>query len=152
MTSEPELVEVDTTPTAVVRGAVPMTEITTFYDRSFTEVAAVLEHQQLAPQGAFGRYLTPPGEVIELEVGFAVDREIQPEGEVVASTLPGGRVARLTYHGAYDGLGEAWGGLMAWVDEQGLRPAGPVWEVYVSEPTPDSDPSTLRTDLFLPVR
>lgn len=151
MANEPELIETETTPTAVIRGAVPMTEITTFYDRSFTEVAAVVERQGLTPQGAFGRYLAPPGEMIELEVGFAVDAEVQPDGDVVASTLPGGRVARLVYHGAYDGLGEAWGGFLAWVGDQGLTPSGPMWEVYVTEPTPETDPATLQTDLFVPV-
>ncbi|QFG69983.1 GyrI-like domain-containing protein [Ornithinimicrobium pratense] len=151
MTPEPELVEVEPTPTAVIRGSVPVTEITSFYDRSFTEVAAVLGRQGVSPRGTFGRYLAPPADVIELEVGFVVDRAVEADGDVVASTLPGGRVARLIFHGAYDGLGEAWDGLMTWVGDQGLAPAGPVWEVYVTEPTPQTDPSTLRTDLFCPV-
>lgn len=149
---EPELVEVESTPTAVVRGSVPMTEITDFYDRSFTQVAAVVQHQGVSPQGAFGLYLAPPAEVIELEVGFVVDRAVEAADDVVPSTLPGGRVARLVFHGAYDGLGEAWARLVAWVGEQGLAPAGGMWEVYVTEPTPDTDPATLRTDLFCPVR
>ena len=38
---------------------------------------------------------------------------------------------------------------MAWVDEQGLTPAGPMWEVYVTDPTPEMDPASLRTDLFV---
>lgn len=152
VTPEPELVELEPMPTAVVRGAVPMAEIATFYDRSFTEVAAAVERQGRSPQGAFGLYLAPPGDVIELEVGFVMDGEVEPDGEVVPSSLPGGRVARLVHHGAYDGLGEAWGGLMTWVGEQGLAPAGAMWEVYVTDPTPEVDPASLRTDLFCPVR
>lgn len=152
MTPDPELIEVEPTTTAVIRGVVPMTEITTFYDRSFTEVATVIGRQGRSPLGAFGLYLAPPADVIELEVGFVVDGEVEPAGDVVPSSLPGGRVARLVHHGAYDGLGEAWGGLMAWVSDQGLTPAGAMWEVYVTEPTPETDPASLRTDLFCPVR
>lgn len=152
MAPQPELMEVEATPTAVIRGAVPMTEITTFYDRSFTEVAAEIGRQGRSPRGAFGLYLAPPADVIELEVGFTVDADIEPDGDVVPSSLPGGRVARLVHHGAYDGLGEAWGALMTWVGEQGLAPAGPMWEVYVTDPTPEMDPASLRTDLFCPVR
>lgn len=151
MTHEPELIETEPQSTAVVRGAVPFTEITGFYDRSFREVAAVVERQGLSPRGAFGLYLAPPGDVIELEVGLIVDGEVEPDGDVIPSSLPGGRVARLVHHGAYDGLGEAWGGLMAWVSDQGLTPAGPMWEVYVTDPTPETDPASLRTDLFCPV-
>lgn len=152
MAPEPELVDVEQSPTAVVRDTVAMTDITAFYDRAFAEVAAALDRQQLSPQGAFGLYLAPPTDVLQLEVGFVVDGTVEPEGEVVPSALPGGRVARLVHHGAYDGLGEAWAGLLAWVDQQGLHPAGAMWEVYVTEPTPDTDPLTLRTDLFCPVR
>ena len=152
MAPEPELMEVEATPTAVIRGSVPITEITTFYDRSFTEVAAVIGRQGRSPQGAFGLYLAPPGDVVELEVGFAVEADIEPDGNVTPSSLPGGRVARLVHHGAYDGLGEAWGALMTWVGKQGLAPAGPMWEVYVTDPTPETDPASLRTDLFCPVR
>lgn len=148
----PELIETEPSPTAVVRGSVAMTEITAFYDRSFGEVAAVVQRQGRTPRGAFGLYLAPPADVVELEVGLVVDGEVEPDGDVIPSALPGGRAARLVHHGAYDGLGEAWAGLLAWVAEQGLTPAGPMWEVYVTEPTPETDPASLRTDLFCPVR
>lgn len=151
MRAEPELVEIEPRLTAVVRGSVPMTGISAFYDRGFDQVAAVVARQGLSPGGAFGLYLAPPADVMELEVGFVVDGQVEPDGDVIPSSLPGGRVARLVHHGAYDGLGEAWGGLMAWVGEQGLSLAGPTWEVYVTEPTPQTDPAALRTDLFVPV-
>ena len=50
--------------------------------------------------------------------------------------------------GSYDELGRSWQRLTTWIAEQGLQPAGPMWEVYVTEPTPETDPVTLRTDLF----
>ena len=37
---------------------------------------------------------------------------------------------------------------MAAVIADGREPAFPFWEVYVTEPTPDADPASLRTDLF----
>jgi effector-binding domain-containing protein len=30
----------------------------------------------------------------------------------------------------------------------GTPPGTPFWEVYVTEPSPDMNPATLRTDLF----
>ncbi|WP_131106262.1 GyrI-like domain-containing protein [Ornithinimicrobium sufpigmenti] len=152
MTEHPELIDLEPAPTAVIRGAVSMTQVTDFYDRSFTEVAAALAAQGLSPGAAFGLYLAPPGDVLELEVGFVVKRRVEEHGDVVPSSLPGGRVARLVHTGAYDELSEAWERLMTWVGDQGLTPAGPTWEIYVTEPTPETNPASLRTDLFCPVR
>ena len=50
--------------------------------------------------------------------------------------------------GPYDTLGQSWGRLAAAATAQGFVP-GPFCEVYVSDPTPETDPATLRTDLFL---
>lgn len=147
MAHEPEIVDQPHTPTAVVRGTVSMQDMAPFYDRAFTQVAEAVARQGVSPQGAFGLYLAPPEDVFELEAGFVVDRPVEADGDVQPSSLPAGRVARLSYFGAYDGLGEAWGRLMSWIAQQGLAQAGPMWEVYVTEPTPESDPATLRTDL-----
>jgi effector-binding domain-containing protein len=46
---------------------------------------------------------------------------------------------------AFDGLGETWGRLQAWIREQDLTPGEALWEVYLTEPRPDMDPDELRT-------
>ena len=62
----PELVDQTATTTAVVHGVVPMTDIVGFFDRSFTELAAVLGEQGITPTGpAFARYAGPPREFAE---------------------------------------------------------------------------------------
>lgn len=144
----PELVDLSPATTAVVAGKVAMADIAGFYDRAFPAVAEALGRQGATPTGAaFGRYHGPPGEVADLEVGFPTDREVEADGEVRAGTLPGGRVAWLVHRGGYDGLGASWERLRVWITEQGLTPGDDLWEVYVTEPTPDLDPVDLRTEL-----
>ena len=41
---------------------------------------------------------------------------------------------------------------MGAIGGMGRAPGSPFWEVYVTEPSPDMDPATLRTDLFCPAR
>lgn len=148
-TTEAELVDLDETPTAVIYGVIPMTEMVGFFDRSFTELAEVLARQGVTPTGAgFARYAGPPGETVELEVGFPVHSAVSAEGQVRAGTLPAGRVARLVHVGAFDGLGESWGRLGEWIGAHGLTPGADMWEVYVTEPRPDMDPAELRTQLY----
>lgn len=151
--SEPELAEAAETITAVIHGVVPVAEIADFFDRSFTELATVLGRQGIAPTGAaFARYAGPPGDTAEVEVGFPTEVAVSPTGGVRPSSLPAGRIARLVHAGGYDRLGEAWGRLGAWIIGQGLVPGDDLWEVYVTEPTPEMDPADLRTELHWTVR
>jgi effector-binding domain-containing protein len=151
--THPELADLNETATGVIRGVVPMAEMPGFFDRSFAELALVLDRQGIAPTGpAFARYAGPPGETAHLEVGFPVQDSVVPEGRVHPGLLPAGPVARLVHVGGYDHLGEGWARLGAWIAEQGLAPGADLWEVYVTEPSPDMDPAELRTELFWTVR
>lgn len=148
MSEHPEIVTLEPTPTAAMRGTVTMAELRDFYDRSFGQVAAAAARQGVAPTVAYGLYLAPPVDRFELEVGFVVSGGFEADGDVAPSALPGGRAARLVHMGSYDDLSRSWQRLTAWIGQQGLAPTGPMWEVYVTEPTPQTDPATLRTELF----
>jgi effector-binding domain-containing protein len=149
---DPEIATAEAVTTAAVRRTVAMSEMADFYDTAFRELTETLAAQGVRPTGpAFGLYHGAPAETADVEAGFATDRAVEPAGAVIASSLPGGRVARVVHHGAYDALGESWGRLHAWVVEQGLQPGDVMWEVYVTEPSPDIDPAELRTELNLAV-
>jgi effector-binding domain-containing protein len=149
MTStEPELVSARPVITAVVRGVVPVAELRGFFDASFRALAEVIAGQQVGVLGpAFALFRGPVGGTADLEVGFPVERAPRPEGDVRASALPGGRVARMTHRGSFGGLGASWDRLQRWLREQGLSPSAQRWESYVTEPTPHLDPRDLRTEL-----
>jgi hypothetical protein len=175
---EPRLVVVEPVVTAVVRGVVPMAGLRDFFDSSFRALGGTLARQQVAVLGpAFGLYHRPPGETVDLEVGFPTDRAVRtdgpevsvesqeperpdesqrpedrgaperPRGKVAVSALPAARVARTVHHGSFDGLAASWESLFAWVRAQGLTPGPVMWEVYVTEPTPEMSPDDLRTEL-----
>ena len=151
-TFEPELVAAQPTTTAVVRAVVPVAGLTGFFDSSFRELVTTTSGQGAALLGpAFALYRGPLVGTVDLEVGFPVDRTVRAEGTVVASELPGGRLATVTHHGSFDGLAGAWARLAEWLREQGHIPGAQRWEVYVTRPSPEMDPRDLRTDLFWPV-
>ena len=103
----------------------------------FDRLADLLRHQQ-----PFGR--------VERRID---DDPIEVDGlRVVASKLPAANVAVTSYVGPYDGMGQAWGDFMGQISAMGFAPGNPFWETYVTEPTPDTDPATLRTDLYCVVR
>lgn len=146
--TEPELVETTEETTAVIGDVVEVADLPVFFDRSFTSLAEVISSQGVAIMGpAFALFHGPPGETADLEVGFVTDRPVAADGDVRAASLPGGRVARLVHIGGFDLLGSSWAQLRAWIDSQGLVAGRDLWEVYVTEPSPDMDPADLRTEL-----
>jgi effector-binding domain-containing protein len=148
----PEIVDLEDQPAATIAAEVPMAEIGGFFDRAFTLLPEALAAQGIeARSAAFAYYAEAPGATAKVRVGYVVDRPIDAVGDVEPWTLPGGRVARVVHEGGFEGLGAAWGRLMAWTVGNGHRPAGGFWEVYLVEPTPDMDPADLRTELDCPI-
>jgi len=154
-------------PTAVVRAAdVPMATISELFDAVFGAVFSAAFERGLSPAGPpfalYTRVTDGPDAAADLETGFPlgaplsgplVDEPIEIDGRrLVASELPAAEIAVTTYLGGYDGLGRAWGEFMGAIAAQGRAPGTPFWETYVTEPTPDADPATMRTDLYCVVR
>lgn len=165
--SEVRLLRGRTVPTVVVRANdVPMATISGLFDAIFGTAFPAAFAQGLQPAGpAFALYtrLTDgPDAVADLEIGFPLDGPlleqldddpVEVDGlRVVASAIPAGDVAVTSYIGGFDGLGEAWGRFLAEIRAMGRAPATPFWESYVTEPSPDMDPATLRTDLYCLIR
>lgn len=144
--SEPVIVTKPEVDLAVVRATVAMDALADFYDRSFREVSEVLARQGVVPTGpAFGVYFGSPGVTADVAAGFPVDRPIEAEGNVTSLTLPGGRVAELVHKGGYDGLGASYDRLFSWLGEQGEVGGEVMWESYLTEPSPEKDPSDMET-------
>ena len=149
---EPAVVTLEPATTAVIRHVVPMDRLPEVFDRSFGALAAAVSAPGAGVAGpAFALYHGLPTDTVDLEVGFPTQRAVRADGDVVASALPGGRVARAVHAGSFDGLGAAWGRLRSWIDDQGLTAGETFWEVYLTQPTQDMDPADLRTELNWPV-
>ena len=172
--SRPALIEAPEQVTASVRVEdFPSAHLPVLFDGVFSRLFPALGQAGVQPVGAaFSLYARMPADTVDIEVGIPADRVLDGEadlGEIDlpegaggdhvagrvsfplvarASALPGGRIATAAHLGGYDGLGEAWQTFMGALESQGQRAAMPFWEVYTTEPTPDMDPATLRTDLF----
>lgn len=148
----PRLTQQEPLSTVVVRARrLPMADLQSFYDRAHHQLRQTMAAHEISPTGpSLAYYLSAPTSTVDLEVGFPVAQIPADfaDGEVQAGQLPGGPVAQATHVGGYEGLGESWGALSNWVAEQG-RMSGAMWEVYVTEPSPETDPAMLRTDLFV---
>ncbi|MEU7766703.1 GyrI-like domain-containing protein [Nocardia sp. NPDC049190] len=148
----PKLTSIDPAATAAIRDVVPLVGLRDFFDASFGALVEMITAQRLEISSpAFGLYRGSAGDLIDIEVGFAVNRAVEPTGDVIAGSLPGGQVARLIHVGGFEGLGSAWDQLHSWIESQGLTAGEKRWEVYITEPSPEMDPRELRTELHWPI-
>lgn len=147
-------------PTAVVRvNAVMMSAAEAVFDVVFGTAFPAAFEQGVTPAGAafalYTRLDEGPDAHADLEIGFPLAEPLTApiavgEHRVEASELPAGRIAVVSHQGGYEDLGAAWGRFISEIGGLGRAPGMPFWETYVTEPRPDMDPSTLRTDLFCP--
>jgi hypothetical protein len=101
-----------------------------------------------APHGWHWRLLVPaPAHARASAVGTAAERFGAPV--LLRCTRPS-VVAELLHRGPYEDEGPSLAALYAFVDEQGLAPAGPHTEVYLTDPR-EVEPADLRTLLRVPV-
>ncbi len=146
-----EIVELGPQPAAVVHGTVPVQEMPEFFGQAFGSVMAFLGAQGASPVGPpFGFYPSPPGEVIEVYAGFPVAAPLPSAGEVEMMELPGGRAATATHVGPYDTLEQTYHDLLAWMTDQGVKPAPAMWESYLSDPGLEP-PEQWRTNIIWPI-
>ncbi|MDI3330591.1 MAG: GyrI-like domain-containing protein [Micrococcus sp.] len=132
----------------------PMDRMAEIFDSTFTALFPALGELGIQPVGpAFALHTRMPTETVDFEVGIPVDRPLTEATTadtgltLTPSRLPGGRIAIISHLGSYDGLAEAWGRFMQAVADSGHQPGLPFWEIYVTEPSPEADPATMRTDL-----
>jgi len=147
----PEIHRLAMRETAVVAIDVAPDEIAAAVGVAIGEVEAAMRTAGVDLAGPpFARYLAF-GPRIHAEVGFPVRRPAPDIGRVVPGRLPGGRVASIVHVGSYHGLERTYAELTRWLAELGLQPAGPLWEVYWSDPEVDTNPATWRTEIFAPL-
>jgi AraC family transcriptional regulator len=118
-------------------------------------LGAVFVHAQRAGATLVGqpftRYLDWGPGLVSIEAGLPIAARVEGEGDVLAEVLPGGRVAVTTHRGPYEQLVDAHAAVQQWIEERGLHAKGSPWEVYVTDPADEPDPTNWRTDVFWPI-
>lgn len=139
-------------PTAVIRVVTDMSSIRDTFDDILPATWAAVEQSGRTPVGPpFARYFRWEADAVDLEGGFPLDAPFTASGRAIPGSLPGGEAASLDHFGSYDTLGAAHAALDQWLVDAGRQAAGPVWEVYWTDPSAEPDHAKWRTELLLPL-
>lgn len=138
---------------ASIREVVPVAEASVFLSHSLPELWGEVRDQKrrvLAPP--FVRYHGVVDGELDIEAGIMISKPAEGRGRVRASSLPGGEAATTWHEGAYETLGATRQALQDWIEEHGLEPVAPHWEVYWTNAGSTDDVTKWRTQLVWPVR
>ncbi|XOV85085.1 MAG: GyrI-like domain-containing protein [bacterium] len=148
MSYDIELVIADPQPALVVETRCDASEFSAVLASSFGKIFQHLAGSNQHPHGMpFMRYLEMTETSFLIQAGIPSDQA--GKGEIQSIELPGGRLATTLFLGPYDEVGVAWDALHSWARERHLDLMGG-WDVYENDPDTVSDPSELRTRLYLP--
>ena len=89
---------------------------------------------------------------VELEAWKTVKGSYPDTTHVKFKTLPAVRVASCIYRGPYDGIGEAYAALAAWIGANGYEYDGPMFNLYHVSPHETHNPEEFVTEVCYPVR
>ncbi|MFE0879908.1 MerR family transcriptional regulator [Streptomyces smyrnaeus] len=102
------------------------------------------------PPRLTGLFPLDMGEQIPITITAALEEGAPAAESAAVDLLPGGMFARATHLGPYAQMPLTAHALLAWCAEHGHDPAGPLREVYVSDPA-TTPPEQLVTHLLVPV-
>jgi effector-binding domain-containing protein len=137
--------------TAAIKMTRPLSQIGPAMGEAFPKIFHAVVASGAQPAGMpLARYFNVDPEATKFECAIPVPAPFTGSGEVEAGSVGGGEAAFTVHVGPYEGIGETWGAIMAWLAEQGRTPAGPGWESYIDDPQ-EVDGAELRTELFVPV-
>jgi effector-binding domain-containing protein len=136
-----------------VRATVPMAELQSFFADGFRALGEAVEASHAQCIGApFARYHSMPPGPLDVELVMPVSKPVQALGRVKPVEIGGGPAVQLMHVGPYDTMRPTYEALNAWMASNGLEPAGPVREVYLSDPAHEPDPAHWQTLVVQPTR
>lgn len=120
---------------AAVRAKTTINKVTPKVVQLLQETAEYLESVGVQPAGpGFGVYYEVGAFLVDVEVGYPVDVEVEGNGRVQPNALPGGKFAVAQYKGPHEQIADAHRAVHTWMHVNDVKSTGePAREVYVTD-------------------
>jgi effector-binding domain-containing protein len=135
MAYEIEIKEIKPQRFAGIRAKATINKVTQKVTQLLSETAEYLESQGVKPTGpGFGVYYEVGAVVVDVEVGYPIDGEIEGNDRVHAGELPGVKAAVAIYEGPHDAMPDAHRAVHTWMHENDVKASEePAREVYLTD-------------------
>lgn len=147
-----EIVEVPRQRCACLRTRAPLAEVPGRMGQMFHELQQRASARGLTMAGPpFARYHDHDPAAVDFEVGMPIGEDASSDDGLCVCTM-GGTAATALHVGPYEQLEETFAEVLAWLAARDHAPAGPMWEVYLTDPRQVPDPAEYRTQVYVPLQ
>ena len=152
MIETPHVVETPAQTVATIHIETPRSQMRLVMGPGIGEAMAAARAQGIGPVGPwFAHHLTMTPEAFNFDICIPVSAPVKAVGRVRPGQRSALKMVRTVYHGPYEGLGEAWHEFGGWIEANGHKTAGDLYECYLVGPESSPDPALWRTELSRPV-
>lgn len=132
-----------------VRKTIAVKDLPAFFSRYYMGIMSTSESKIIGPP--FAIYHRWSKDSTDVEAGLPVEQPAISNDPYMARVLPGGPIVRAAYYGPYEGSETAHNAVYAYTQKNGLTITGSPWEVYLTDPGTEPDPSKWLTYICYPV-
>jgi effector-binding domain-containing protein len=91
--------------------------------------------------------------LVDIEVGVSIDDStMSGNGRIKMNKIEKSNVVTAVHYGAYERLPETYFGINEWMRSNKVVVIGPPWEIYLTDPSSESDPKKWETAIFFPIK
>jgi effector-binding domain-containing protein len=121
--------------------------------KMYSELFSVLKKSNVQPTGpAFCLFPKYSEESMDFVCAIPVDGAAKLPAKYSIMQTAGGRAVKTVYTGSYDNMQPAHDELNKYIAYKKLEYNGPAWEVYVTDPMVEKDPSKYVTEIYYAVK
>ncbi|KLK89411.1 transcriptional regulator [Methanoculleus sediminis] len=137
-------------PTLSIRTRAKVEDLPMLIGESYCRMADYLkELGELLSDVPYVAYHNMDMQDLDVEIGFPVSKVLPERGDIRSGSIPGGNVVFCIYRGAYRDMAPTYDEMANWIEKNGLKPAGTVYEYYYNGPEfPESE---LLTMIVMPL-
>lgn len=151
-TSDIENKDLAAQPIVFIQRQVPQTQLQALFAECFPKLYGHCMANGIEMAGQpIARYVAIGTGKWTVDCAIPIAAAAQSEGEIEAGTLQAGPTAVATHQGEYDTLPESYAVIEEWVQQNGWKNNGPIWECYVTSPAEHPNPTDWKTDIFWPI-
>ncbi len=119
---------------AAIRAKTTINKVTPKVAQLLRETAERLESVGVRPAGpGVGVYYEVGAFLVDLEVGYPVEADVEGDGRVAMNDIPGGKCAVARYRGPHEEIAQAHRAVHSWMHANDVQASGqPAREVYLT--------------------
>lgn len=118
----------------------------------YGELAAFMQKKAIpVTEAPYVLYKNMDPQALQIVAAFPVSQDVQTEGRIIMTEIPGGTFVHCVHKGPYTELEKTYAKVMDYIKEKKVETQEWMYESYINSPE-DTAPEELLTELFFPLK